>query len=82
MGKDHSILLRFNPPFLWYSSVLGRDGYGTGRGIRFGVERLVINLAGELGFSSISVSVFPKCLREWGNDPSWLLLAEVGHSPA
>ena len=79
--KDHRVLLRFKPPFLWYSSVLRRDGCGT-RGEEGLVRGLVRNLAEGLGFSSISVSIFPNCLREWGDDCSWLLLAEVGSSPA
>ena len=51
-------------PFLWYSSILRKDRYRTRKGIKFRIERLIINLAEELSFSSISFSVFP---NSWGN---------------
>ena len=51
------------PPFLEISSILRRNGYWTRNGIKLLIEKLILNLAEELDFSSISVSIFPKSLR-------------------
>ena len=55
-----------------------RDRYRTRKGIKFWIERLIINLAEELGFSSISVPISPKSLREWGNNCSGYFLLKWG----
>ena len=55
-----------------------RDRYRTRKGIKFWIERLIINLAEELGFSSISVPIFPNSLKEWGDDHSSYFLLKRG----
>ena len=48
--RPHRVLLGFNPPFsLILLNPEGKRG-GTRKGIKFWIERLIINLAGELGF--------------------------------
>ena len=61
MGRPHHLLLSFNPPFSLI--LLNPEGNGGGirRGIKFWIERFIINLAGELGFKGDLASPLPWC---------------------
>ena len=61
LGGPLRVLLGFNPPFPLI--LLNPEGnrYGTRKGIKFWIERLIVNSAGELGFRATQFQIyFPK----------------------
>ena len=66
-----------SPPLFGYSSILRGTGWDK-KGIKFWIERLIINLAGKLGFNPHSCFNIPQTFERVGDYCSDYFLLKQG----